>query len=44
MNAAERALADAAKRLERERWTLSYTAHGSQALRRRALATTNGHA
>lgn len=43
MDAAARALADAAKRIERERWTLSYTAHGSQALRRRALAKANGH-
>lgn len=37
-----RADEQAAKRLERERWQVSYTAHGSQALRLRALAFGNG--
>jgi ribosomal protein L34 len=36
------AVADPAKRVERDRWTLSYRDHGSQALRARALAGGNG--
>jgi hypothetical protein len=29
--------------LDAERWTLGYTLHTATALRRRALAATNGH-
>lgn len=42
--AARRALATLAAAIERDRWHESYTAHGSQALRRRVVASLNGKA